>query len=209
MLLLWPDTITWTPVWQWGPDWPWHSTGSEKCQEEHQPGGTDARSLLYLASGELLVHNTNYAKKTYFRTKAMGKRTICESFRCCVDGDSRAVYPQELSPLWRCWVNSPWPPADPRTACVSAARRSQPGSTAPKHCPEKQRPRWPRSQLPILAQHGRRLPSPFWGFIHLHLPFLAAISSGFSNVGHWWLLFILWFLTSHTAKGCSFLSIPH
>lgn len=111
---------------------PGHSTVS---QEKHLPGETNAQGLLYLAKGDVLVHSTDYVKKMYFQPKEMGEWTICESSCSYVDGDSKAVYPQELSPHWRCWVNLPWPLTDPHTACVSAVRRSQPGSSAPKHCP--------------------------------------------------------------------------
>lgn len=71
-------------------------------QEKHLPGETNAQGLLYLAKGDVLAHSTDDVKKTYVRTEEMGKRTICKSSRSCVDGDSKAVYPQELSPHWRC-----------------------------------------------------------------------------------------------------------
>lgn len=59
-------------------------------------------NLLYRARGEVLVGSANDVKKTYFETKQRSKLSICEFSRSGLDSDSKAVYPQELSPRWRC-----------------------------------------------------------------------------------------------------------
>jgi len=71
------------------------------------------------ARAEVLAGRANDAEKTHFRTKQRGKSSICEFSRCGSDSDSTAVYPQELSLRWRCWVNRRWPPTDPRAASAS------------------------------------------------------------------------------------------
>lgn len=163
--------------------------GPARRKKHHEAGETNA-DLHYGARGEVLVGTANDAKKTYFGTKQRSKLSICKFSRSGLDSDSKAVYPQELSPRWRCWVNWRWPPTDPEAASASGAQWWQPGSSSPKQHPfktplQKQQLRWPRSQPPGPVQHGGHLPSPSWGFIHLHLLFLAAISSDFSNLGHW------------------------
>lgn len=158
-----PGSFAPVPVRGWGAAQPWPQQRERDLPGENPTTGLEKPRLdpPHWARGEALAGGANDAKRTsYLGTRQRGESSFCEFCGCGSDGDSKAVYPRELSPGWRCWVNGQWPPTDPPAASASGARRWQrPGSTSPKWRPFKTPLRKATAEV---TQESAAQPHPAW-----------------------------------------------